>query len=406
MTDHAHSGTGMPGPAAPTPKTAPKVNLLYSEKFRSIVYQIVLIALVIGVGFFLVSNTLSNLAARGIQTGYAFLNVRSGFDIGETMIEYTNDDTYGRALIAGALNTIKVAFFGIVLATIVGVIMGIARLSTNWIVAKFASVYVEVMRNIPLLLHLFFWYGVLINILPRPRDSWTPLPGVFMSNRGVQYPVMADNPIWVWVVVALIVGCVAAFFFARWADQKQAATGVRPNTLLPSLGLIFGFAAVVWVIGGAPTEVNAPELRGFNFSGGQRISPEFLALLLGLVIYTGSFIAEIVRSGIQAVNYGQTEAAKAVGLNPGQTLRLVVLPQALRVIIPPITSQYLNLTKNSSLAIAIGYPDLVAVGQTSLNQSGQAIEIISIWMIVYLSLSLITSVFMNWYNGRIALTER
>lgn len=406
MTDHAHSGTGMPGPAAPTPKTAPKVNLLYSEKFRSIVYQILLIAIVIGIGFFLVSNTLSNLAARGIQTGYAFLSVRSGFDIGEAMIQYTNDDTYGRALVVGALNTIKVAFVGIVLATIVGVIMGIARLSTNWIVAKFASVYVEVMRNIPLLLHLFFWYGVLINILPRPRDSWTPLPGVFMSNRGVQYPVMADNPIWMWVILALIAGCVAAFFYARWADKKQAATGVRPKTLLPSLGLIFGFAAVVWIIGGAPSEVNAPELQGFNFSGGQRISPEFMALLLGLVIYTGSFIAEIVRSGIQAVNYGQTEAAKAVGLNPGHTLRLVVLPQALRVIIPPITSQYLNLTKNSSLAIAIGYPDLVAVGQTSLNQSGQAIEIISIWMIVYLSLSLLTSVFMNWYNGRIALTER
>lgn len=406
MTDHAHSGSGMPGPAAPTPKTAPKENLFYSEKFRSIAYQIILIAIVVGIGFFLVSNTLSNLAARGIQTGYAFLEIRAGFDIGELMIEYTNDDTYGRALIVGIMNTVKVAFIGIILASIVGVIMGIARLSSNWMVAKFASVYVEVMRNIPLLLHLFFWYGLLLNITPRPRDSWTPLPGVFVSNRGIQYPVMADHPIWAWVIVAMIVGCVLAYFYARWADKKQASTGHRPPTLLPSLGFIFGLGFVVWLIGGLPTEVNSPELRGFNFSGGQRISPEFLALLLGLVIYTGAFIAEIVRSGIQAVNYGQTEAAKAVGLNPGTTLRLVILPQALRVIIPPVTSQYLNLTKNSSLAIAIGYPDLVAVGNTALNQSGQAIEIISIFMIVYLTLSLLTSVFMNWYNGRIALTER
>ena len=406
MTDHAHTGMGSPGPSAPRPKAPPKSNLIYSEKFRAIVYQVVLIAVVIGIGFFLVSNTLSNLAQRGIQSGYGFLDLRAGFDIGEAMIEYSNNDTYGRALVVGIMNTMKVAFLGIILATIVGVIVGIARLSTNWLVARLASVYVEVLRNIPLLLHLFFFYGLLINILPRPRDSWTLLPGVFLSNRGLKYPVMADHPIWLWVVIAMLVGAVAAYLYARWADKKQAATGVRPKTLLPSIGFIFGFGILAWVIGGMPTEVNAPELRGFNFAGGQSLSPEFLALLLGLTIYTSAFIAEIVRSGIQAVNYGQTEAAKAVGLNPGNTLRLVILPQALRVIIPPITSQYLNLTKNSSLAIAIGYPDLVSVGQTALNQSGQAIEIISIWMIVYLSLSLLTSVFMNWYNGRIALTER
>ncbi len=406
MTDHVHSGAGLPGPSAPTPKTAPKTNLLYSEKFRAIIYQVVLIAVVIGVGFFLVSNTLANLAARGINSGYGFLGVRAGFDIGEALIEYTNDDTYGRALLVGILNTIKVAIFGIVLATIVGVIMGIARLSSNWLVAKFASFYVEVLRNIPLLLHLFFIYGLLINILPRPRDSWTLLPGVFLSNRGLKYPVMAEDPIWLWIIIAMLAGAVGAYFVARRADRIQAETGQRPRTLLPSLGLIFGAGFAVWLIGGAPTAVNAPELRGFNFQGGQSLSPEFLALLLGLTIYTSAFIAEIVRSGIQAVNYGQTEAAKAVGLNPGNTLRLVVLPQALRVIIPPITSQYLNLTKNSSLAIAIGYPDLVSVGNTALNQSGQAIEIIAIFMTVYLSLSLITSLFMNWYNGRIALTER
>ncbi|MBV6656353.1 MAG: amino acid ABC transporter permease [Devosiaceae bacterium] len=404
MTDHAH--TGFPQPPAPEAKAPPRTNLLYSEKFRAIIYQVVLIGVVIGVGFFLVSNTLTNLAERGINSGYDFLDVRAGFDIGEAMIEYTNDDTYGRALLVGILNTIKVAFVGIVLASIVGVIMGIARLSSNWLVAKFASFYVEVMRNIPLLLQLFFWYGVIIATLPRPRDSWTLLPGVFLSNRGLKYPVMAEDPIWIWVLVAMAAGAVGAYLFARWATKRQEETGVRPPVFWPALGIIVGAGAAMWLIGGAPTAINAPELRGFNFRGGATISPEFLALLLGLVIYTGAFIAEIVRSGIQAVNYGQTEAAKAVGLNPNHTLRLVVLPQALRVIIPPVTSQYLNLTKNSSLAIAIGYPDLVAVGNTALNQSGQAIEIISIFMIVYLSLSLLTSVFMNWYNGRIALTER
>lgn len=410
MTDHAHSSVGTPGrnvgPSDPKPKAAPKTNLFYSEKFRSIVYQVVLIGVVIGIGFFLVSNTLSNLAARGIQSGYGFLDIRAGFDVSEAMIAYTSDSSYGRALLVGVLNTIKIAFIGIILATILGVVMGIARLSSNWLVAKFASAYVEVMRNIPLLLQLFFWYGLVIGLLPRPRDSWTPLPGVFMSNRGIKYPVMADHPIWIWVMLAMLAGAIVAYLYARRADAIQAKTGVRPRTLLPSLVFILGGAFIVWLIGGAPTQVNAPELQGFNFSGGATISPEFLALLLGLVIYTGAFIAEIVRSGIQAVSYGQTEAAKAVGLNPGDTLRLVVLPQALRVIIPPVTSQYLNLTKNSSLAIAIGYPDLVAIGNTALNQSGQAIEIISIWMIVYLSLSLLTSVFMNWYNGRIALTER
>lgn len=403
MTDHAH--TGLPTPPPPKAKAPPRTNIFYSEKFRSILYQIILVGVVITIGVFLVSNTLSNLAARGINSGYGFLDIRAGFDIGEAMIEYTNDDTYGRALWVGVLNTLKVAFFGIILATIVGVIMGIARLSSNWMVAKFASVYVEVLRNIPLLLHLFFIYGVLINILPRPRDSWNVF-GIFLSNRGLKYPVMADHPIWIWVMLAMLVGAIGAYILAQRADKKQAETGHRPKTLLPSLGMIFGLAAVVWLVGGAPTDVNTPELRGFNFQGGQSLSPEFLALLLGLTIYTSAFIAEIVRSGIQAVNYGQTEAAKAVGLNPGTTLRLVVLPQALRVIIPPITSQYLNLSKNSSLAIAIGYPDLVGVGQTALNQSGQAIEIISIWMVVYLSISLFTSVFMNWYNGRIALTER
>lgn len=412
MTDHAHSGspakttTGAPAPRTPKTKAAPRENLFYSEKFRAILYQVLLIGVVIAVGFFLVSNTLNNLAQRGIQTGYGFLDVRSGFDVSEAMIDYTADSSYGRAVLVGILNTIKVAAFGIILATILGVIMGIARLSTNWLVARFASIYVEVMRNIPLLLQLFFWYGLVISLFPRPRDALNPLPGVFFSNRGVKYPVMAEHPIWIWVMLAMLAGAVGAYLYARWADRKQEATGLRPRTLLPTLGMIFGSGVIVWLIGGAPSEVNMPVLQGFNFQGGQTVSPEFIALLLGLVVYTGAFIAEIVRSGIQAVSYGQTEAAKAVGLNPSHTLRLIILPQALRVILPPVTSQYLNLTKNSSLAIAIGYPDLVSIGNTTLNQSGQAIEMISIMMAVYLTLSLLTSAFMNWYNGRIALTER
>ncbi|MEM6382201.1 MAG: amino acid ABC transporter permease [Pseudomonadota bacterium] len=406
MTDHAHTGVGTPGPSGPSGKAQPKSSLIYSEKFRAVIYQVVLIVTVVAIGYYLYSNTLANLAARGIQSGFGFLDVRAGFDINDSLIEYSNNSTYGQAFLVGILNTIRVAFFGIILATVLGVIMGIARLSTNWMVNKFASIYVEVLRNIPLLLHLFFLYGLLINVLPRPRDSWVLGPSIFFSNRGLKVPVMADHPIWMWVFIAMLAGAVAAYLYARRADRIQAATGNRPPTFLPSLGLIFGFGVLVWLVGGAPTEVNAPELRGFNFQGGATLRAEFLALLLGLVIYTSAFIAEIVRSGIQAVNYGQTEAAKAVGLNPGQNLRLVILPQALRVIIPPITSQYLNLTKNSSLAIAIGYPELVAVGQTALNQSGQAIEVVGIWMAVYVTLSLLTSVFMNWYNGRIALTER
>ncbi len=409
MTDHAHSGLSGPSapqPRAPQPKATSSDNIFYSEKFRAALYQIVLIATVVFIGYYLFTNTLANLAERGIQSGFDFLDVRAGFDINDSLIEYSNNETYGRAFLVGILNTIRVAFFGIILATILGVIMGIARLSSNWLVAKFASIYVEVLRNIPLLLHLFFIYGVLIATLPRPRDSWILGPSVFFSNRGLKFPIMAEHPIWIWVFLAMLAGAIAAYLYARRADRIQAETGNRPSTLLPSLGLIFGFGIAAWLIGGAPTEVNAPELSGFNFEGGATLRAEFIALLLGLVIYTSAFIAEIVRSGIQAVSYGQTEAAKAVGLNPGDTLRLVVLPQALRVIIPPITSQYLNLTKNSSLAIAIGYPELVAVGQTALNQSGQAIEVVAIWMAVYVTLSLLTSIFMNWYNGRIALTER
>lgn len=405
MTHGVGAGGGSKGPV--TAKSGAKgESWFYNEQFRSILYQVVLIATVVGIGLFLVSNTLHNLAVRGIATGFGYLSGESGFPISEALISHAATSSYGRALVVGILNTIKIAVVGIILASLLGTIVGIARLSSNWLVAKLASTYVEVIRNIPLLLQLFVWYGIVTAVLPSPRQALQPLPSVFLSNRGFKIPIMAEHPIWVWVVLAFFVALVACWFIGRWADRKQADTGKRPSVLLINIGTIIGLPLLVWLIGGAPTQVDAPVLKGFNFSGGATMTPEYVALLIGLVTYTSSFIAEIVRSGIQAVNYGQTEASKALGLSPGQTLRLVILPQSLRVIIPPVTSQYLNLTKNSSLAVAIGYPDLVSVTNTTLNQTGQAIEAIAIMMTVYLVLSLATSAFMNWYNTRIALVER
>ncbi len=405
MTHRVDDGSGSKGPAAASSGVNSE-SWFYNEQFRSIIYQVVLILAVVGVGYYLVDNTLHNLAVRGIATGFGYLRSEAGFPISEAPVAYSATDAYGRALVVGILNTIKIAIVGIILASLLGTIVGIARLSSNWLVAKLASVYVETIRNIPLLLQLFVWYGVVTSLLPSPRDAMNPIDGVFLSNRGFKFPIMAEHPIWTWVMLAIAVGFVLVWFIGRWADKRQADTGVRPSTLLPVLAAIVGLPMIVWLIGGAPTQVDAPALRGFNFVGGMSVSPEYAALLIGLVTYTASFIAEIVRSGIQAVNYGQTEASKALGLSSGHILRLVILPQSLRVIIPPVTSQYLNLTKNSSLAVAIGYPDLVSVTNTTLNQTGQAIEAIAIMMAVYLFLSLATSAFMNWYNTRIALVER
>jgi general L-amino acid transport system permease protein len=405
MTNRVDERAGPKGQASA--KGGPKSeSWFYNEQFRSIVYQVVLILAVVGVAVFLIHNTLTNLAVRGIATGFGYLDGRSGFPLSETLIDYVATDTYGRALIAGILNTVKVAVVGIALASLVGVVVGISRLSSNWLVSRLATVYVETVRNIPLLLQLFVWYGLVAAVFPSPRDAFNPIGSVFFSNRGIKVPVMADHFIWSWVVLAFVIGCVGVWFIGRWADKKQADTGLRPAVLLPNLAALIGLPALVWLVGGAPVAVNAPELRGFNFVGGITLTPEYAALVIGLVSYTGAFIAEIVRSGIQAVSYGQSEAAKALGLSSNHTLRLVILPQALRVIIPPVTSQFLNLTKNSSLAVAIGYPDLVSVTNTSLNQTGQAIEAIAIMMTVYLVLSLATSAFMNWYNTRIALVER
>ena len=373
---------------------------------RALIYQFVAVALVFAVGWYLVNNTLENLATRQIATGFGYLQQESGFEIAESPIPYSPASTYGRALVVGVLNTLTVAFLGVIFATIIGTVVGIMRLSTNWLVAKLAMVYVEAIRNVPLLLQLFFWYLVIAQLMPGPRQALQPAPGVFLSNRGIYIPAPAADPIWTWVTLAFIAGVIATYMLNRWAKRRQEASGVRPPTLLPGLGLILGLPIAVWVAGGAPIALDVPELRGFNFQGGVNLTPEFAALLFGLTIYTAAFIAEIVRAGIQAVSYGQWEAGTSLGLPRSRVLRLIVLPQAVRIIVPPMTSQYLNLTKNSSLAVAIGYPDLVSIANTTLNQTGQAIENISILMAVYLTISLSISMLMNWYNSQIALRER
>lgn len=374
--------------------------------FRSVLYQIVAIAAVVLIGWYLVDNTLTNLAVRQINTGFGYLSQESSFAVSESVIAFAPSDTYGRALVVGLLNTLRVALVGIVLATIVGVLVGVARLSSNWLVARLATVYVETLRNIPVLLQLFFWYAVITKVLPSPRQALSPITGIYLSNRGFQIPApMGTTANWS-IILVFIAGAIASFVLYRWASRRHARTGVRPNILWANLGLIIGLPLVVWLALGAPIDFSVPELKGFNYRGGIKLTPEFAALLLGLVLYTGAFIAEIVRSGILSVSKGQWEAAASLGLKRGLVLRLVVLPQALRIIVPPVTSQYLNLTKNSSLAVAIGYPDLVSIANTTLNQTGQAIENIALIMAAYLTVSLAISAFMNWYNARIALVER
>ena len=372
---------------------------------RNIVWQVLILGIVAFVVWWLVSNTMRNLEVRRIATGFGFLSREAGLPIGETMIDYTPADTYARALLVGILNTLRVAVVGALLATVLGTIVGIARLSSNWLVAKIAAVYVEVLRDLPLLLQLLFWYG-LMHALPGPRQSLNPFGNVFLSNRGIKFPWVVWEPAHTAALLAFVIGIAASWVVARALTARQFATGKRTRIWPFALGLIVGLPVVVWAVMGAPWQVDVPELRGFNFRGGGLLSPEFVALLLGLVLYTAAFIAEIVRAGIQAIHGGQWEAAGALGLSRGDQLRLIILPQALRVIVPPMTSQYLNITKNSSLAVAIGYQDIVSVANTTINQTGQAIEGIAIIMMVYLTISLSISAFMNWYNARIALKER
>jgi len=390
-------------------RAAPKkpLKLSWSDpRVRNIVWQVVVLGIVALIVWFLVTNTQRNLTARRIATGFAFVDRIAGIPIGEHLIDYDPAiHTYGRALAIGLLNTLKVAVVGIFFATILGTLIGVGRLSTNWLIAKVTAVYVEVVRDIPVLLQLLFWYTALQG-LPVPRNSFHPLPGVFLSNRGFKIPLVEwEQPFW-WALLALVIGAVATRAVSRRATKQQEATGIRPAVWPAALGLLVVLPIAAWAVLGAPWQVDWPELRGFNFQGGATVSPEYFALTVGLTIYTAAYIAEIVRSGILAVPQGQWEAAGAIGLRPGTVLRKIVLPQAMRVIIPPMTSQYLNLTKNSSLAVAIGFQDLVSIAQTTLNQTGQAIEGVFATMIPYLVISLSISALMNWYNARIALVER
>jgi general L-amino acid transport system permease protein len=385
----------------------PKVSPLYDPKVRSIAYQLLLCAIIVFLVWSAISNAAENLQRAKIASGFGFWNNTAGFDISQSLIEYSTISTYGRAFWVGLLNTLLVAGLGIVLATILGFIVGIMRLSKNFVVSRVATAYVELVRNLPLLLQLLFWYNAVLKALPEMRDSLTLPGGAFLNNRGLftALPVALSGFNAVWIALGL--GFVASIAYRIWAKKRQEKTGLQSPVFLVSVGLIVVAPLIVFFLAGMPLEFQYPERGRFNIRGGIEVLPEFVALLFGLVIYTAAFIAEVVRAGILAVSHGQTEASYSLGMRPGPTLRLVVIPQAMRVIVPPLTSQYLNLTKNSSLAVAIGYPDLVQIFTgTVLNQTGQAVEVVAITMAVYLSISIATSLFMNWYNSRIALVER
>jgi general L-amino acid transport system permease protein len=376
------------------------------ERVIQVAAQILFLALVIWVGSIALRNMLTSLQQQGLVLGFDFLNSGAGFDISDAPIPYSSTDTFARALQVGLLNTILVSVLGIVLSTLLGIVVGVARLSSNWLVNRMAWVFVEVMRNVPLLVLLVFIYTAFFLKLPRARQA-VSLGPIYLSNRGVAIPWGEPTDTWslyVSVLIgALIAGAVVGLAMRWWQNRSGRP---RPQ-VVPSLLTMALIALIGWfVLPQPPLALSLPEIAGFNFRGGQVLSPEFMALLIGLVIYTAAFIGEVVRAGIQAVPKGQVEAARALGLNPARTLRLVVFPQALRVIIPPVTNQYLNLTKNSTLAVAIGYPDLFGISGTIINQTGRAVEMIAVVMAVYLTLSLITSLVMNWYNRRVRLVER
>ncbi|MGN8549996.1 amino acid ABC transporter permease [Bradyrhizobium sp. 13971] len=378
---------------------------LSDPRVAGLFWQILVVAIAVAVVAWLWSNAVHNLSVRRISTGFAFLGREAGMPIADSWIDYTPKNTYLRAFIVGVVNTLRVAVIGIVLATVIGTLVGIARLSSNWLLARLAAVYVEVLRDLPLLLQLLFWY-VLMQGLPAARQAWKPVDGVYLSNRGLVLPSVPLHEANGWTLVALVVGVIVFIIVRRRLIAQQMLDGKARPAWRYALGLIIALPALVSWLLGASWSVMLPELRGFNFVGGLTLAPEYFALLIALVTYTSAFIAEIVRSGIQAVPRGQSDAAKALGLKRSFVLQHIVLPQALRVIIPPMTSQYLNLTKNSSLAVAVGYQDIVSIANTTLNQTGQAIESIALIMMVFLTISLGISLFMNWYNARIALVER
>ncbi|MEM7069414.1 MAG: amino acid ABC transporter permease [Pseudomonadota bacterium] len=395
--------TDMPGG-----ESKPKAKLLNDPKFRSIIFQCLLVAILVWVFWGMVSNAASNLQKAGIASGFGFLNTAAGFGLNfSPFIAYTETSTFMDVYWVGLQNTLILAVIGVFFATILGFLIGIARLSNNWVINRMAYVYVEIMRNIPLLLQIFIWYKGVLATLPGKRNS---IDAGFLGQLNAA-GLYAPKPIFgegaILMVWALLIAIVITWFTNRWAKKRQMETGERFPVFWTALGLIIGLPIVAYFIAGQPLSFEYPTQGNFGPRGGMQVIPEFIALLIALSTYTAAFIAEIVRAGILAVNKGQTEASYALGLRPGQTLRLNIIPQAMRVIIPPLTSQYLNLTKNSSLAVAIAYPDLTAIfAGTALNQTGQAVEILLMTMLTYLAISLLTSLFMNWYNSKMSLVER
>jgi general L-amino acid transport system permease protein len=393
-----------------------KVAFWNNPEIRSMISQVLLVAFVIWLGWTMYANLQASLERQNIASGFGFLSTTAGFSIIQSLVPFAENSSYGQVFLVGLTNTLLVSFIGVFLATILGFILGVARLSHNWVISKLATVYVETLRNIPLLLQIFFWYFAVLRSLPGKRDKWSFLFDTFHINiAGLRGPAPIFEAGSSVVVYALLAAIILVFFIARWARKRQEATGEQFPVFWTGVGLIIGLPLIAFFLSGMPIHLEHPVFsdtgpmlrRGFKMGSGFVLIPEFIALLFALTMYTATFIAEIVRAGILSVSHGQTEAAYALGLRPGATLRLVVIPQALRVIIPPLTSQYLNLTKNSSLAVAIAYPDLVSVfAGTVLNQTGQAVEIIIMTMGVYLTISLVTSMFMNWYNASKALVER
>jgi len=390
-----------------TPTTNPLLRAWYDKETRSVIIQIIAAALIISFFAYIINNAVTNLAAIGKDINFGFLWQNASYDINQTLIEYSSTSSHFKAMIVGLINTLLVAVAGIFLATILGFLLGIMRLSSNWLTQKIAYVYIEYIRNVPVLLHILLLYGVILNALPRPKSSYNLNDTFFLNNRGLQMPSPEFESLF-WVVAAFLVGGLAfSFWFKRYAKKIQDATGKIYPVGMISIGAIVLLPMAVYFLIGSPIVWDVPALKGFNFTGGIVLRPEFIALWLALSLYTAAFIGEIVRAGIIAISHGQTEAAQALGLSNSFILKLVVIPQALRVIIPPLTSQYLNLAKNSSLALAIGYMDVVAtIGGISLNQTGREMECMLIVMAIYLAMSLLISSVMNWYNDRIQLVER
>lgn len=380
---------------------------LRDEKIRGILYQLITITLFVAFLFYIAQNTAHNIEQRGIKTGFEFLNSTAGFDITETPIPYTPSSTHLRVFEVGLLNTLIVSAWGIFLSSLLGLIIGVGRLSNNWLINRLSAVYIETFRNIPVLLQILFWYNVVLAMLPSVRQSIDIFGVFFINNRGLFMPkaILQDGS---WVVgLAFVLAIVLSYFIHRWAKKRHDETGEYFPTIWVSLALIILLPLIAYYISGKPIAFEYPKLHGFNFQGGKTWTPEFMALLFALSIYTATFIAEAIRSGIEAVPKGQKEAARSLGLTPIQELRFVVLPQAVRIAIPSIINQYLNLIKNSSLAAAIGYPELVTIfAGTSLNQTGQALEILLITMLTYLIISLIVSLILNWFNAKMKIKER